>query len=439
MRLVCVLVVGLSGLHSSRLAEAAPGSAVSFEAPDALARLAARVGAKTVPIVEGCLEAEANPCPKGGLHGLRSRLAARAAGEETTVRVLHLGDSHIAADLISDLVRERLQARFGNAGRGLIQADQRIGYGGRRLARKDADWNRPRVVDPRGPGGRYGLFGIALEAQKKGAAVHYRVEEEDRRIELHYQAGPRLPGFEVTLDGQALTTLDAKSERFETRVGSVALPEPAPPPEGKERPDSVPRPRRLEIAALGPKARLYGLGFFTDAPGLVWTSIGPVGADTKVFLQLERKSFVESLRQHRPDLVVLMVGGNDAHKIRRGWKTFDEIEADHRELVGLLRETVPEVSILLLSPLDSGVKRGGRVVSKPLIPEMRDLQRRVADDLGIGFWDAYEAMGGEGAVARWARAKVMNADLIHPKKPAADLLGQLLADAILAWYGGAPP
>jgi hypothetical protein len=38
-------------------------------------------------------------------------------------------------------------------------------------------------------------------------------------------------------------------------------------------------------------------------------------------------------------------------------------------------------------------------------------------------------MGGEQSVARWVKAKVMNKDLVHPKKAAADLLGSLFVEA----------
>lgn len=46
------------------------------------------------------------------------KLEAGSASEPMTI--LHLGDSHIAADHITGEVRRLLQARFGDAGRGLM-------------------------------------------------------------------------------------------------------------------------------------------------------------------------------------------------------------------------------------------------------------------------------------------------------------------------------
>ncbi|MEL6188151.1 MAG: GDSL-type esterase/lipase family protein, partial [Myxococcota bacterium] len=348
----------------------------------------------------------------------RARLDAvggAAGASPRPVRVLLLGDSHVASDFISGMARSLLQARFGDAGRGLVHADQRWGYGGRRLKRREADWDRPRVVDAKGPGKRYGLFGLALVAKRKGASVSYRVRPKDRFVELHHEGG-----FELTLNGKSLGRAEAADGTTVTRLEV---------PAGK-------KPSTLVVKAQRRGARLYGLGFETGQPGLLLSAIGPVGADTKVYLQLEPSSFRADLTAHEPDLIVLMVGGNDALKVRKGWRSLDAVREDHERLVALLRETVPAADLLLLGPMDAGQRKGGKVRSKPRIREVRDLQAEVAGALDLAWWDTLEAMGGAGAIKRWVKAGVMNKDLVHPGKPAADVLGALAAEAVLDWYDG---
>lgn len=337
--------------------------------------------------------------------------AAKGAGE---VRVLQLGDSHIAADLIASATRATLEARFGRAGRGLVHADQRWGFGGRRLKRRESSWHRTRIVEPKGPGGRYGLFGLALRAERRGARVTYRVLPEDRRLELHFEGG----GFELRLDGAELVRVEAGDG---TTTATVGL-----------GPSSG--PRTLEVRALGRGATLYGLGFFTAEPGLVWSSIGPVGADARVYLQMEAESFRADLQAHRPHLVVLMVGGNDALKVRKGWRSLAKVEADLRQLVALLQGWQPGLDVLVMAPMDAGRRRGGRVVSRSQIEPVRDFQRSVAEELGLGFWDTLQAMGGSGSVAVWTRLGLMAGDLVHPRGRGADLLGQAFGEALLRWY-----
>lgn len=48
------------------------------------------------------------------------KLAALKKKGKGQVRIVHLGDSHIQADLLTAPVRTCLQAFFGNAGRGLV-------------------------------------------------------------------------------------------------------------------------------------------------------------------------------------------------------------------------------------------------------------------------------------------------------------------------------
>ncbi|MFP2903049.1 hypothetical protein [Corallococcus sp. 4LFB] len=60
---------------------------------------------------------------------------------------------------------------------------------------------------------------------------------------------------------------------------------------------------------------------------------------------------------------------------------------------------------------------------------------------GCGFFNLYTAMGGAGSLARFHQAGFMHEDLVHPRGRGLDLLGQLVADALLAGWAneGAVP
>jgi lysophospholipase L1-like esterase len=66
------------------------------------------------------------------------------------------------------------------------------------------------------------------------------------------------------------------------------------------------------------------------------------------------------------------------------------------------------------------------------------LQRKIAEQEGCAFWNAFAAMGGEGTVVRWSGMKPPLAwtDLLHLSAAGQDIIGQLLADAIEAGYDG---
>lgn len=384
------------------LALAPPGVAAAPPLPP----LAAKVGAADTPLIRPEL-----------LTRIASKLQRARAGEGV-VRVLHLGDSHVAADLITKTIRRELQSQFGDAGRGFTGVEQSVKLGGRSL-RDAPGWRRDRIVDAGRAGVAFGFAGISLESTKKGAALEYRLEPADRAVELHYEAGPGRGPVQLLVGEAELITLDTASPKAVSRTHRVEL------PAERNAKDS------LRLVAPGAAARVFGLSFESGRPGVLYSVVGPVGADAKVYLDLERQSFTEQLKSARPDLVVLMVGGNDALKVRKQWRSLDEVRKDHEQLLELLRSALPEADLLMWTPMDAGEKKKGKVGSLPYITEVAELQRAVAEAKGVPLYDALASMGGIGSIERWAKAGIMNADLVHPKSKAAELLGLLFVRALL--------
>ena len=431
MRTRTLLIVAL-GLAWTAPAQARPDSA-------RVAKLKKKLKARDIAIEDHCAERDdAGGCQRRSLSRTFEALA-RLKTDGGTVRILHLGDSHVAADLITKTIRQRLQRRFGNPGRGFTHPDLRWKYGGRRLKRGESRWRARRVVDREGPGHPYGFSGRSLESKRKGARISYKLLPTDDRLRIYYQRLPKGGALDLLVGGEKVGTIDTSGPSARSEVDRFDLPS---------------RGSKLSLVARGPRVRLFGLSFERDASGVFYEPIGPVGADAKVYLQLERASFREHLAAHDPDLVVLMVGGNDALKIRKGWKTEAQIRDDHVRLIELLRHILPGADCMLWTPMDAGdceckvkgkvevmtkdrCSRRGKCVkvrSGAMLPEVRALQMKVAAKKGCAVWDLYESMGGSGSIVRWSKAKVMNADLVHPRRRAAELLGHLFADALLEAY-----
>jgi len=60
----------------------------------------------------------------------------------------------------------------------------------------------------------------------------------------------------------------------------------------------------------------------------------------------------------------------------------------------------------------------------------------VALSHGAAFWNTFDAMGGEGSMARWVKAKPQlgGGDLTHPTPLGAEVLGDMLSDALIAAF-----
>lgn len=351
----------------------------------------------------------------------------KAKQGSATVRILHLGDSHVAGDYITGTIREGLHADFGDAGRGFIAIDQPTQYGGR--AKSFSGWTKDRIVDTGREGRPYGFSGESLESDKKGAKATWTIMSNESRLGVYYQAKPEGNVVKIFVDGKQIGELDTKAESPVSLAKTFDVPVDAK-AKGKK-----PKARELKMVAEGSGVRLFGLSFENGTPGVFYDTIGPVGADAKVYLQLEEQSLVEHLKILDPTLVVLMVGGNDALKIRKGWTDMDKVRRDHEQLLDLLKRTLPKAECLVWSPMDAGDKEGKTIKSKAFLKEIRDMQQQVAKAKGCAFWDLYTSMGGEGSIAKWVDAKVMNADLVHPREKAADLLGRLFLESFLDTVG----
>ena len=101
-----------------------------------------------------------------------------------------------------------------------------------------------------------------------------------------------------------------------------------------------------------------------------------------------------------------------------------------------MRAGAPDADCLVIPPVDQATRERGRVVSKPQLSKMVRVQRRAAESAGCAFWDARHAMGGDGSFARWLHHEPRYAwtDLMHLTTEGADILGDSLADALLAAY-----
>jgi hypothetical protein len=114
-----------------------------------------------------------------------------------------------------------------------------------------------------------------------------------------------------------------------------------------------------------------------------------------------------------------------------------------------VKGAAPKASILIVAPLDRADKneKTGAMHTKPIIKKLVECQKKVAAEAGVGFWNTFEAMGGENSMATWVRKGLAGSDLTHPSPQGGEILGDLLYKAITsgfeAWQGstggGAPP
>lgn len=392
-----------------------------------LETLGTRMRTRHVELDAGCRARDpGGACQEEALAPFFRRLAALERGEETAmVRGIHFGDSLIASDHITDVIRDRLQARHGNGGPGWLFLDRPTRGSGRTVRTGIASdgWTIEKITDRTWPKGVTGLSGVIYSAS--GTETSTFKTGGVSSAEVWFRTKPGGGALELTADGANVGRVITDFPDDAPGYARIALPAGS---------------KSLQLKTSGKPVQVYGVSLEQDGPGVVYDSIGLPGSTAKVLMRPDPATFKHQLAQRDPALIVLMLGGNEAFELSRKRTTLDEARASLTTLVQHLRKLQPQAACLMSGTLDAGVRTmGGDVVPRIGSREISDIIREVAAAEGCAYWDALEAMGGVGVTKAWLEARLMHEDLVHPRATGADLLGHLfdvaLERAYLRWQG----
>jgi lysophospholipase L1-like esterase len=187
----------------------------------------------------------------------------------------------------------------------------------------------------------------------------------------------------------------------------------------------------LTLRVTGGSVRFYGVDFRRPDAGVVYTSAGINGANiTLLSRALNEEHWAEELRHYNPDLVVINYGTNESgfpHFVDSTWGR------EMRLAIHRLHAALPNASLLLMSPMDRGErKENGEIDTLASIPRLVNTEAQIALDMNVAFFNTFEAMGGQGTMARWyaAEPRLVGADYIHPMPAGAKIVGELLFSAL---------
>jgi lysophospholipase L1-like esterase len=391
----------------------APGSARILE--DGAAKTAA---AATLPAPERLLLREAD-APYANFFAALRALEQRQRKDH--VRVVWLGDSHGAADFWSGALRAALQRRFGDGGHGFVHLGYRAYRHDRVTTSVDGKWR----MTPRQPAARvltgdgiFGLGGIRFSPEGGPARAQLQVADEAplRRLvwDLCFRLNAPTDELAVTLTGGQGAVLKAGADNPVGELQHAKLTS-----EG---------PATLRVVASG-APELCGAVIEaepTAGPGVVIDTLGINGARLATPLSWSSPHWSAELARRSPELVIFEYGTNES-----GDLTVDPALYGRRlaELVARVRAVVPDSDCLVLAPTD-------RRDTQERTPLVRDALRRAARELGCGFWDTYETMGGRGAIEAWRKEKPPRAmrDGVHLAARGYRELGGRLAEDLLQRY-----
>lgn len=139
----------------------------------------------------------------------------------------------------------------------------------------------------------------------------------------------------------------------------------------------------------------------------------------------------KQLAHRDPDLVIVMLGTNEAEWLAARGTGMAEHEKLFGELLGTVRKANPKGSCLVVSPLDQLDRRTEAMPPRDSVPAMVDAQRRAATAKGCAFWDTYAWMGGKGASREWHKRGLVMKNFQHPTSAGATRIAEALYAALV--------
>ena len=139
----------------------------------------------------------------------------------------------------------------------------------------------------------------------------------------------------------------------------------------------------------------------------------------------------------KPELLILSFGTNESHNRRYNVNVhYNQMD----ELVKLLQDSLPNVSILLTTPPGSYEsfrqrRRRRTYAVNPRTATASETIRRYAKEHRLLVWDMYDVVGGKRrACVNWTEAKLMRPDHVHYLPEGYILQGNLLYQALINAY-----
>lgn len=337
------------------------------------------------------------------------------------VRIAFFGDSFVEADIFTADLREMLQQKYGGCGVGLVNITSNTNGFRPTVRHTYGGWQSHASTDS-----------LYFERRKQGINSHYFIPSEGAYVELAGQ----------TKYASLLDTCEQSTIYFYTQ-GQVDL------TARINRKEEIKRSftasdalqKMIVNGSIGrvrwqvnrsDSARFFG-ATMDGKRGITVDNFSLRGSSGLSLRYIPEKALKDFNAQRTYDLIVLQYGLNIVTP--RG-SNYDFYYKGMLETIGYLKTCFPTAGILLVSVGDRDYKTNtGEIRTMVGVKNMLRYQQNLAAETGVAFWNMFEAMGGDGSMAKLVEAKpaMANYDYTHINFKGGDYLAELLYESLV--YG----
>lgn len=408
------------------------------------------------------------------------KLRALEKENDSQVRIVHIGDSHIQAGFFSGKNRDFLQEIFGNAGLGFTFPHRLARTNGIDEVRYSSSvpWKGKRNIFASATDS-IGLSGFGLRTEDRNFAIKLNVEQEKYYFNTLKLITPQTG--QMFTPAKALQPINFENYTTEKKIHRIKSGEALSIIAQKYgvsvrkikaanglRSDAIRAGAKLVIPVKTKKRlpidrsafELMGFdqvhndlvlhsdeamqslwllsndkpekftldGFILerDEPGIIYSSIGVNGARFKDYNQTPL--FFEQLKKLQPDLLVISLGTNEAHD---NLKT-EKFKKKVAEFLANLRETQPNTPILFTTPPPSLLKRR---YPNTFSESYAEMLVEDAEEENFAVWNLFEALGGKNQVKQNYHKGLVSRDYVHYSKEGYTYSANLFTEALMnAFY-----
>jgi len=365
---------------------------------------------------------------------INGRFDSLRSGNEQ-IRIMYYGDSQIEGDRITSYLRRSLRAGYGGTGPGLFLPLMPVMYTNSVYIRSSSNWERYNyisfkngVIDHKklGPFMTICRYLPPGEVSAEPAKAYIRIipsqfadstDAEYDFLRLFYRNEQGKVNLIINADGKTIFT-DSLKKGEDINELSLKL--------GK------PREIRIDFESrVSPD--ILGISIENDK-GIVVDNIPLRGSAGLEYTMVDKENLREICRLLKPDLFILQFGLNIVRNIRNDYSYYES--GLYRQIL-LLNEISPQTPVLVVSLTDMAFKEGETIKSFPNISIIRNAQRDAAKKAGAGFWDSFDAMGGNGSIVKWAEKKppLAQPDYVHFTYAGADSISRMLITDVFSYRG----
>lgn len=363
-----------------------------------------------------------------------SRLrSAVLSSSETPVSIVHIGDSHVQADISTGTTRELLQYDFGNAGRGLVSPLKMSGTNQPNdyVFQSRNSWNPVKLMSSAWRQ-TVGFTGTSIRPLTASAEVTIGTSVRDdynpfRSLTLFHNGSLTIKS--VTSDtGEKLDFRSVPSHDYT----QIMLPSPQ-------------TQVTIDFTSAG-DLTIYGATLSGDRPGLFYHAIGNNGAAYETYNRIGNVG--AGIAPLDPNLIIISLGTNEAF----GKLNTASFKGSVDRLVKNIRTANPDATLLLTTPMEchrsvsttkkvrvKGRRGKRRTVNRtsrsysvnPNIAPLRNVILEYGKENGIAVYDWYEVAGGRGASSYWISNQLFAKDRVHHTHKGYNIEGRMLYEAII--------